>query len=665
MVGSLLLKLGLFTGVVQIINLALKELGVVNVKENHFKWLNRIIPILLTTALILLSRSFYLPDFNVFYVFSKVALETPVVYRLSALWVGQEGVFLVWAWAISLCSLYYSEKVDFKESFSRRAVLILVVLTSFFIGLAVMMAPFETTITALEKEAIGSGASLEVILQGMEENGFYNPSFGFTKGQGMSSILMSPWMVLHPPIVFFAYALAVVPFGICLVYLLERKGEWERASRQWARLSWICLSLGLIIGSFWAYEELSFGGYWTWDPIETASLIPWVTLTIFLHGSYENKRKGSFGIVAPFVGVLTTILIIYGTFITKSGLIESSHSYGKSVITPFLESAIILSFLVLIAAATRLYFKEKSPKKDWTPLLSTTNAFYLSAILLGLLLIVLLWGITYPLFAKLTADKTVVIGKSFYNAKGYPIILGLVLLSGYCLLLWVFKKSHAFVVSLAVVGISIIGYFTRPTGNSFVDTFVPIAVFASLSALLRLKQEITSSKNRSIIIKNSSGHLLHLGIAILILGVVASASLQSGVDLIYPYPEEINQIKDVGGGFSIKLVNLLVFQDSKGNWIQHANITVLKEDREIGDLTLSLVNDKRFGRLPKVSILRGFSADIYAVYYGISGGHEQGDFILPINVKVNPYVSLVWIGSILAVLSLAVMFVLEPIYKKS
>jgi cytochrome c-type biogenesis protein CcmF len=664
MVGELLLGSALVVGGLLSLTLFLYEMDKFKIQEWGFNWLNRSLAVLLTLSLLLLFYFFYLPDFNVYYVFSKVASDTPLVYRFSAVWVGQEGVFLVWAWALSISSLFYSERVGFQGNFERRVINIVTLLCVFFVVLAVMMTPFKTTLNALEDETAESGVTLATALLSLESNGYYTPDKGFIQGQGMSPILMSPWMALHPPILFIAYALAAIPFGICFVHLLTIDGEWEQGSRQWARLSWILLSSGLIIGSFWAYEELSYGGYWTWDPIETASLIPWFALTIFLHGSYEYRRKGTFRIITPSVGVLTTVLIVYGTFITKSGLIESSHAYEKSIITPLLASAIIISALTLIAGALRLYFKEKKVKRDWKPLVSTTNIFYLSLILFTLLLAVLMWGITYPLLAKLISDKTVSIGKAFYNNKGYPFVAGLMLLSGFCLLLWAMKKASALTVSLGVLGISLIGYLIKPLGNKFVDTYIPIGIFVVFSVLLRMKKEI-SSKDKIKAIKKSSGLILHLGLAVLLIGVVTSGSLQIGKDLIYPYPEGINTIKEAGEGYSLKLLNLLVFQDSKGNWVQSVNVTVLKSGAEVGDLTLTMVNDRRYGRRPMVSILRGFSSDLYAVYYGVSGGHEEGGTVLPINVKINPFVSLVWIGSILVVISSVVIFVIEAIYSKS
>jgi cytochrome c-type biogenesis protein CcmF len=656
MFGEPLLKISLILGGFFSLLLFLNVWKKLNVAKTYFIWLNRTLAGLLSISLLILFYSFYQPDFNINYVFSKVSMETPLIYRLSGLWIGQEGVFLVWAWALSITSLIFGEKRGLKYRFNREIVLFVNILTTFFIGLAIMMSPFETTLEALGKEVVRTGASFD------SGSGLYEQGRGFIQGQGMNPILMSPWMALHPPIVFIAYALAAVPFGACLTYLIRREGDWEGISRQWARASWIFLSSSLIIGSFWAYEELSFGSYWTWDPIETASLIPWITLTIFLHGSYEYKRKGKFGLISPVFGVLTSILIVYGTFITKSGLVQSSHAYSKSAITPFLISIIILSIILLIAASLRFIFKDREREMNFTPIISTTNAFYLSAILLFLLLVVLMWGITYPLFTKLAADKTTVIGRSFYNENGYPFIAGLVLLSGFCLLLWVIKKDSALKAMLSVFTLGLIGYFLRPTGNKFLDAFIPICVFTILSVLIRLKKEIASPREKLLRIKNSSAHLLHLGITLLFLGVIASSSLQSGKDIIFSYPDEINTVKDAGEGYSVGLGNLLVFQDSMGNWVQRVNVTVHKNDKQQGDLTLSMVNNRRFGRRPEVTILRGFSSDLYVVYYGLSGGHEQGNFVLPINVKVNPFVSLLWLGSIIVVFSAGLILIIEEIY---
>ncbi len=528
------------------------------------------------------------------------------------------------------------------------------------------MAPFETTIKAMERSLAGTGTTVEQALLNMETNGFYESGKGFIQGRGMSPSLMSPWMALHPPILFMAYAFAAVVFSSSILRLLRMESNWEEFSRQWARLSWAFLTSGLIFGSFWAYEELSFGGYWTWDPIETASLLPWLTLTVFLHSSYEHRRKGVFGLTGPFFGALTTILIIYGTFITKSGLVESSHAFGKSIITPFLTTAVFLSVSILFFSAARQYQKEKKMKvKDFKPFISTTNAFYLSTILFILLLAVLIWGITYPLYAKVTAGKTVAISKAFYNNKGYPFTVGVFLLMGFCLLLWVLKKQSALAVSLSVLGISLAGYLLKPTGNTFLDTFIPIGIYASLAAVIRLQREAAFKKKNSVILKGIASHLLHLGMAIMLTGVVLSSSLQTGTDLLYPYPEGIGSEMEAGSAYTVKLVNLFVYQDDVGNWVQQVNVSVFKDGSDAIDLSLLFVNDRRFGRYPKVTIMRGLTSDLYLVYYGLAGGHDQGTTLLPVNARVIPFVSLVWLGSILALIGAVARFILETIYSKS
>jgi cytochrome c-type biogenesis protein CcmF len=392
MTGELFLGGAFFIGLLLSLALLLYEWKQKGLQQKYYVLLTRGLGVLLTVSLALLFYSFLKKDFNLFYVFSKVSLETPLIYRLSAVWIGQEGVFLVWAWAISMCLLLFAEKSKFRESFDRKVVFTALLLCTLFMGLAMMMEPFKSTSSALRDDALMRGVSFDNLLFDLQATGFYLADQGFIQGRGMSPVLMSPWMALHPPVVFIAYALASIPFGICLVYLFGGYGDgvWEKKSLQWARLSWIFLGSGLLIGSFWAYEELSFGSYWTWDPIETASLIPWFTLTVFLHGSHEHRRKGTFGIITPVFGVLTTILIIYGTFITKSGLVESSHAYEKSAITPFLIAALVLFTLALIFAAAKTYFKNRNVKRTWRPFISISNTFYISAIFFFLLIAVLM-----------------------------------------------------------------------------------------------------------------------------------------------------------------------------------------------------------------------------------------------------------------------------------
>jgi len=616
---------------------------------------------LLTLAFLYLLYKFYLPDFNVNYVFTRVSAETPLAYRLTASWVGQEGVFMLWGWMLSLCTLYFLGRSELPGSEKSWALAILALLTTFFALLAALTSPFKPTMAALEQEAGAQGASVKAVLQGMEAQGLYKEGVGFVQGQGMSPALMSPWMAVHPPIVFSAYALSTIPFALCLLHMLGGRVDWAEGSKQWARLAWMLLSTGLLLGSFWAYEELSFGGYWTWDPIETGSLIPWVTLTVFLHSIYERERKGGFKLIGPIAGAVTTPLILYGTFITKSGLITSTHAYASSNITPVLAALVILTVIGL-AALTLLLVRREGIAPDLRPPTGTGTAFYLATLLFAILLLILLYGITHPLISKLMLGKTVSTGKAYYNRRGYPVAVALMLLTGYCLLLWLVKGSSALKASLTATGVSLIALILKPWESDAVNLFAPIAIFAVLAALARSWKEV--SRRRHGKLRGLSAQTLHLGIALLLLGVVLSSALQSSVDLVFQYPGGVGAVKDAGEGYSLKLLGLAVYQGMDGSWVQQLNVSVLRHGKSKGDLLLKMRRDRRFGRYPKVSILRGFTADVYAVYYGMAGAHGA-DVMLPVNVKINPFVSLVWIGSAIAILSSLLILVSERLYSKS
>ncbi|MEE8167784.1 MAG: cytochrome c biogenesis protein CcsA, partial [Candidatus Hydrothermarchaeales archaeon] len=338
---------------------------------------------LLTLAIFLLTYYFYIPNFSIDYVFSRTSLATPLVYRISAVWAGQEGSLLFWAWMISLSSLLISERRGWKKQFERRTQVVILLGFLFFLAMAMSSSPFKLTYTGAERVALENKVPLEAVLGYYGNLGLYETGKGFVDGQGMSPSLMSPWMALHPPLVFAAYGLLIVPFAACIIYLLNGKGDWEGLSRRYARCSWLFLTSGIALGSFWAYEELAYGGYWSWDPVEVSSLIPWLTLTAFLHASIQFRRKKSFRVLAPFLALSSMVLVIYATFITRSGVLKSVHAYSGTAVGNFLLGAVLISgAAAFLLSFRRLLSNRKREKKKLRKSDLTYQTFYLSILLL-------------------------------------------------------------------------------------------------------------------------------------------------------------------------------------------------------------------------------------------------------------------------------------------
>jgi len=596
-------------------------------------------------AAVLLGYYFYKPNFNFFYVFSRVSLATPAIYRVTSLWIGQEGVFLVWALGMVLALLLFFEKNknELKERFNRDIIIIASVATIFFLILAAMMSPFKSTMNALNKEAQSAGIELELALSGYESAGLYKDGNFINGRSSPSPSLLSPYMIAHPPLIFLGYALSFIPFAACLAYLFRNEGKWEEVSMSWYRASWVLLSASILLGSIWAYEELSFGGYWTWDPIETASLIPWVAITIFLHSTIEFKRSGRFGLLAPFFGVFSPLSLIYGTFITKSGLIQSSHQYARSAITPVLEAGILIVFAALVFFTA----KKIRIKREKIEVYSKYFAILLSNIVMIGILAVLLWGITFPLYEKIAHAKDITVPREFYNLRSLPFVAATLVILGYCSLIGLVKKENLIKIALVVSAGSLLMYFLDIFKNVYLDLFIPAFALAAAGVAYRLKEK-----------KSLAVYSLHLGIALIFLGVFASSTLDQRFSETLFFPSDTNAKKALGNsGYEIELRGINVVQEGDdNNWVQRVIVAFYKDGKESFTRELKAVNYPQQGLHSKADIKRG-AIDIYTVFRGIfmspdvHGGGE-GEAMIPLEIKFIPLASLIWVGSLITIVSM-------------
>ncbi|MFW5987664.1 MAG: cytochrome c biogenesis protein CcsA [Methanohalophilus sp.] len=303
--------------------------------------------VLITVASAMLM--YYLYDVVAFfeYVYMHSSIDLSTYYRLSAFWAGQEGSFLLWAWAISvmLLVLRYTSRFSTGNVFTVTRILSLGIL-SVFLMLLVLDNPF-----AVYYSKAGS-----IIVSNW--NPFVHP-YHLTDGQGMNPLLRNPWMAVHPPILFLGYAAFTIPFASAIAGLILNDSSWRKIANNWMRVSWLFLTAGIGLGGFWAYEVLGWGAwYWSWDPVETSSLIPWITATAYLHTIYG--RKGQFRFLAPAMAIFSFILVIFATFVTRSGMWASVHSWqdfnaGSLLIGMFL-AGITLVGTSLIA---KRYFEEQ------------------------------------------------------------------------------------------------------------------------------------------------------------------------------------------------------------------------------------------------------------------------------------------------------------------
>lgn len=296
---------------------------------------------LITSSLAAVLLIYYLLDVRAHYLYVfRFSCETfPVLYKLSAFWAGQEGSLFLWAWFTLICIVLV--RTDGRTCEIARIAGLFV--AAFFLLLLVIKNPF----------ALIYGVDPQGYLLSTNTDIFASPyPIASHYAEGMNPLLRNPWMVIHPPVVFFGYAATTIPFAAAVGYLLTDEQRWIRIAERWSRIAWLFLTLGIGIGGFWAYEVLGWGAwYWGWDPVETSSLIPWVVLSAYLHTQFRMKRYHEYRLLAPALAMLSFILVIFATFVTRSGLWASQHGFATSleaqVIGAFMIGMIILCVYIL------------------------------------------------------------------------------------------------------------------------------------------------------------------------------------------------------------------------------------------------------------------------------------------------------------------------------
>ncbi len=282
-----------------------------------------------TASMLLLTYYLFTVNLRYSYVVQHSSVELAWYYRIAALWAGQEGSFLLWTWMILLVLVliqYTNVSKDVK-------------------GTPLMDVSQSVTL------AVATFFLLILVIK----NPLHSIDMPAAFGYGMNPLLRNPWMAIHPPVLFAGYALLTIPYAAAVGYLLTDDAKWTDISRFWGRLAWLFLTLGIGIGGFWAYEVLGWGAwYWSWDPVETSSLVPWVTATAFLH-CQSQLRRGEYKIATPLLAVASFILVIFATFVTRSGLWASVHSWQEFA----LEGQAVAIFLcVLVISSAYLLLKK-------------------------------------------------------------------------------------------------------------------------------------------------------------------------------------------------------------------------------------------------------------------------------------------------------------------
>jgi len=466
-------------------------------------------------ATISLLTAFFSHDFSLAYVanYSSRSLAGP--YMFTALWGGMEGSLLFWTLLLTVFSAIAISRARrwAHPDLSAWTIAVLAGISVFFLVLLNAPADPFTRLASVPLD-----------------------------GRGLNPLLQSPGMLVHPPLLYTGFVGFSVPFAFAMGALLSRRTDstWFTFTRRWTLFAWSALSIGIVLGGAWAYTELGWGGYWAWDPVENASFMPWLTATAYLHSVVIQEKRRMFKVWNLTLILLTYVLAVFGTFLTRSGLLSSIHTFTEGPIgkwfLPFLALMLIGGLAIIISRLDSLRSHNRLDS-----LLSRESAFLINNVLFVAAAFAVLWGTLYPIVAEVTTGVRLLVGPPFFDRVFIPLGLALVGLAGLGpLISWRRMQPHAFAKSLRgplitgavaiaaslIVGIRSPGVLVAIALCAFTASAV-ISEFARGSRVHRSRDGLgllaalgrTLTRNR----RRYGGYVVHLGIVLIVIGFIGAA----------------------------------------------------------------------------------------------------------------------------------------------
>ncbi len=581
---------------------------------------------LITLACLAIVWSFVELDFTVLYVVQNANRDLPMIYRLSALWGAHEGSLMLWLWFLT----GYSALAAFLHRYSHPLSMPYVVVT-----LGLIQIGFLTFILFLSSPFTRIFPAAAV-------------------GRELNPLLQDPGLIFHPPMLYLGYVGFSVPFAFAIAALIRGQAgnEWAVATRRWTLFAWAALTSGILLGGYWAYYELGWGGYWAWDPVENASLMPWLTGTAFLHSIMALERRGLFQSWNVFLIVTTFCLSLLGTFLVRSGVLTSVHAFAVDpergvYILIFLAAVMLTSFGLLVFRGDRL----RTPNRVNT-LLSRESAILFNNIFLLTAAGTVFLGTLYPLAAEVVSGDRLTIAAPYFNLVVLPMMIAIIALMAFGPVVPWRKASARFLrrsfsvpalFALGAVGLAAVAGVADLVGLVAVAT-VGLAFAATLTDAWRAVH--TRARTSKTSLASSFGHLLvlnrrrygglvvHLGVLVVAIGMIASGTLgQVSTVLMAPGDrfESGRYTVTFSGMESVDGPNYLARQATLAISENGHPVDVLRPQR------------RSYPRGDMITTEAGIRTTLFEDLYLVLG-QEQGDGSAIIRVYNTPLVVWIWIG---------------------
>jgi cytochrome c-type biogenesis protein CcmF len=605
--------------------------------------------VMITLAVVALEYQILTDNFNSAYVAEHSNRALPLYYKLPVLWSGQEGSLLFWTW---LLSIYAALAVLLNRRRNRQ---LMPYVVSILMGTGVFFSALINFVANPFSELGLAGAAGRI------------QAFAPPDGNGLNPSLQYPSMVIHPPMLYLGYVGMVVPFAFAMAALITRQlgDNWIRTTRRWTMVPWMFLGIGIVLGGNWAYEVLGWGGYWAWDPVENASLLPWLAGTAFLHSVMIQEKRGMLKVWNIVLVIATFFLSIFGTFLTRSGIVSSVHAFAQSNIGPFF--AVFLGIILLFAITLlflRLDFLKSENQLD--SVVSRESGFLFNNWVLLAAVFAVLWGTIFPIVSKAIENQTVTVGAPFFNRFMVPIGLVLLFLTGAGPLLAWRKTSFqsikqnftvpivgGAVATAIAIALGVRGLYACMT--ILLTTFVAVATLGEFFKGARTRQR-TLHENFAAAVYNLTmrntrrygGYVIHLGIVILFVGFLGQAFKTQTKGLMAE--GDLLRAKD----YVLRCDNLTT-GDTPNYEYQRATLAVIRDGKAYGRVEPEQRYYKASQQMTShVAIRSSPREDLYVVLAGQDSDTKKAI----VQVFINPLVMWVWVGG--AVVALGTLLALIP-----
>ncbi len=599
-----------------------------------------------TTACFSLVWLLMKSDFRFEYVASYSNRELPFFYKLASLWAGNDGSLLFWSWLM----LLFSGIAVVTNRNKNRELMPYVVAT---LGAAAL---FFTYLNYFVTNPFGQ---LGIITAAGTE------SWAPVDGRGLNPLLQHPIMAIHPPILYIGYVGFIVPFAFCIAALASGRlgSEWIAATRRWTLVAWFFLGTGIILGGRWAYVELGWGGYWAWDPVENAAFLPWLTGTAYLHSVIIQQRKGMLKIWNVVLVAATYLLCVFGTFLTRSGIVSSVHAFAESdfaqIFLVFIVSATVLCTGLILYRLPQL-----KSENELDSMVSRESGFLYNNLLFLVAAFAVLWGTMYPVLSEALQGEKAMVGPAWFNKVNVPIFLGLLALTGIGpLLAWrkssfeSLRRNFTWPLVLSLATAAVLFAFGMRHGYALITFALSMLVTVTIvqefhkGALTRKAHKGTSYGAALVDLtlvntQRYGGYIVHFGIVLIFIGV-AGMAFDSDVKADVSPGESVHV-----SGYDVKLLGMKNGETPNYEWLS-SELEVSKNGKVVG-VYEPQKHLYKASQQPTSEVRRHATwvEDVYLVF-----GSTTAENKATIQVFVKPLVRWVWIGGIVMFLGTVVTLV--------